>query len=194
MIFSLLLLNFVYCIYTYTMTERIKKLRAIVCDIDGVLTDGSILVMPGGAEGLIRAVDAKDMFALRYAALQGLVTGIISGGKSDALEYRCMSVGVKPENLFLGARGKLALFKEFCAQNQLEPQEVAYFGDDIPDTQVLRSCFGIAPADAAPEARQAASFVTEHSGGRGAVREGIEMILKAQGKWVFDEDKYDLIY
>ena len=77
----------------------------------------------------------------------------------------------------------------------MQADEVAYFGDDIPDTQVLRACgLGIAPADAVEEAKQAADYVSTRPGGRGCLREGIEMILKAQGKWFFDEDKYDTIY
>jgi 3-deoxy-D-manno-octulosonate 8-phosphate phosphatase (KDO 8-P phosphatase) len=104
-------------------------------------------------------------------------------------------MGVRPENLFLGVRGKLKVFQKFCEQNGLDASEVAYFGDDIPDTQVLRACgFGIAPADAAEEAKAAADYVTERPGGRGCIREGIEMILKAQGKWVFDEDHFDQIF
>ena len=92
-------------------------------------------------------------------------------------------------------RGKLKVFNEFCERNGLRPEEVAFFGDDIPDTQVLRACgFGIAPADAAEEAKAAADYVTKVPGGRGCIREGIEMIMKAQGTWVFDEDHFDQIF
>lgn len=92
-------------------------------------------------------------------------------------------------------RGKLATFRKFCEKNNLDPSEVAYFGDDIPDTQVLRACgFGIAPADAVQEAKDAADYVTKKPGGRGCLREGIELILKAQDKWHFDEDKFNQIY
>ena len=92
-------------------------------------------------------------------------------------------------------RGKLAVFRKFCEDNGLDASEVAYFGDDVPDTQVLRACgLGIAPADAADEAKAAADYVTTRPGGRGCIREGIEMIMRAQGTWVFDEDHFDQIF
>ena len=142
---------------------NLKDIKAIVFDIDGVLSDGRIIPAGPTANDLIRIVDAKDAFATRAAAAKGFVMGVISGGETDALDSRCRHIGVKKENLFLGARGKL-------------------------------SGLGIAPSDAVEEARQAADYVTLHKGGRGCLREGIEMILKAQDKWHFDEDKFDQIY
>ena len=177
------------------MENRLKKIKAIVYDIDGVLTDGRIIPIGPNPDDLVRIVDAKDSFASRAAAAKGFIVGVISGGETQALESRWGHMGAKPENVYLGTRGKLKTFKEFCKNNGLAEDEVAYFGDDIPDTQVLRACgLGIAPADAVEEARQAADYVTSRPGGRGCLREGIEMILKAQGKWFFDEDKYDTIY
>ena len=121
--------------------------------------------------------------------------GVISGGETPALESRCAHMGCKPENVHLGTRGKLRTFRHFCEHNGLQADEVAYFGDDIPDVQVLRACgAGFAPADAVQEAKDAADFVCSRPGGRGCLREGIEMIMKAQDKWHFDEDKYDQIY
>jgi 3-deoxy-D-manno-octulosonate 8-phosphate phosphatase (KDO 8-P phosphatase) len=177
------------------MVPNLKQIRAIVYDIDGVLTDGCIIPIGPNPEDLVRVVDAKDSFASRVAAAKGFIVGIISGGETAALESRCRHMGARPENLHLGVRGKLKVFESFCRDNSLRPEEVAYFGDDIPDTQVLRACgAGFAPADAAPEAREAADFVTTRPGGHGCLREGIEMILKAQDKWQFDDDKFDQIY
>ena len=177
------------------MAPNLKAIRAIAYDLDGVATDGSIIPVGPTPEDLIRVVNAKDSFASRVAALKGFIVAVISGGKTEALRSRCIHMGVKEENLYLGVRGKLAAFRDFCERNGLKPEEVAYFGDDIPDTQVLRACgLGIAPADAAQEAKDAADYVTHLPGGRGCIREGIEMILKAQDKWHFDEDRYDLIY
>ncbi len=174
---------------------RLEKIKAIVFDIDGVLSDGRIIPVGPGENDLVRIVDAKDAFATRAAATKGFVMGVISGGNTEALDSRCRHIGVSRENLFLGVRGKLSVFRKFCEQNGLDESEVAYFGDDIPDIQVLKACgCGFAPADAVEEARQAADCVTVHKGGRGCLREGIEMILKAQGKWHFDEDKFDQIY
>lgn len=177
------------------MAPNLKAIRAIAYDLDGVATDGSIIVNGPTPEDLVRVVNAKDSFASRVAAQKGFIVSVISGGKTEALRTRCIHMGVREENLYLGVRGKLAVFKEFCSRNGLDPSEVAYFGDDIPDTQVLRACgFGIAPADAAEEAKAAADYVTKLPGGRGCIREGIEMIMRAQDKWHFDEDRYDLIY
>ena len=177
------------------MAPNLKAIRAIAYDLDGVATDGSIIVAGPTSEDLIRVVNAKDSFASRVAALKGFIVAVISGGKTEALRTRCIHMGVREENLYLGARGKLALFNDFCERNGLDPSEVAYFGDDIPDTQVLRACgLGIAPADAAEEAKAAADYVTKLPGGRGCIREGIEMVMRAQDKWHFDEDRYDQIY
>ena len=177
------------------MELNLKNIKAIAYDLDGVATDGSIIPFGPTPDDLVRIVNAKDSFASRFAAHQGFIMAVISGGDTPALRSRCIHMGVREENLFLGVRGKLATFRRFCEQNGLQPEEVAYFGDDIPDTQVLRACgLGIAPADAAPEAREAADYVTSVPGGRGCIREGIEMILKAQGMWQFDEDKFDQIY
>ena len=133
---------------------NLKNIKAIVYDLDGVATDGSIIPIGPTPEGLLRVVNAKDSFASRYAATQGYIMGIISGADTEPLRSRCIHMGVKEENLYLGARGKLKYFREFCERNGLDASEVAYFGDDIPDTQVLRACgLGIAPADAVDEAK-----------------------------------------
>lgn len=177
------------------MVPNLKNIKAIAYDLDGVATDGSIIPFGPTPDDLIRIVNAKDSFASRVAAGKGFIMAVISGGDTPALRSRCIHMGIREENLYLGVRGKLKVFREFCERNGLQPGEVAYFGDDIPDTQVLRACgLGIAPADAAEEAKAAADYVTKLPGGRGCIREGIEMILRAQGKWTFDEDRYDQIY
>ena len=177
------------------MDDRLKHIKAIAYDLDGVATDGSIIPVGPTPEDLVRVVNAKDSFASRVASQKGFIMAVISGGDTQALRSRCLHMGIREENLYLGVRGKLAVFVEFCRRNGLDPSEVAYFGDDIPDTQVLRACgLGIAPADAVEEAKAAADYVTKLPGGRGCIREGIEMILKAQGKWTFDEDHFELLY
>lgn len=177
------------------LQAKLERIRAIVYDIDGVLTNGMIIPIGPDHDELVRIVDAKDSFASRVAAAKGFVVGIISGGETRALKSRCLHMGVKEENLHLGVRGKLVVFEDFCSRNGLKAEEVAYFGDDIPDTQVLRACgAGFAPQDAVEEAKAAADYVCARPGGHGCLREGIELILKAQGKWVFDDDKYHLLY
>lgn len=173
--------------------QSLKKIKAVALDIDGVMTDGSLIPLADG--DLLRVFDAKDSFAIRVAARKGLVTAIISGGKTDALEKRCLHLNVKPGNLFLGARGKLGIFKRFCEQNGLLPEEVMYFGDDIPDVQVLKACgVGVVPSDAAQEAKDAADIVSDYPGGKWCVRHEIENLLKVQGKWSFDPDRFEEYY
>ena len=116
------------------MAPNLKAIRAIAYDLDGVATDGSIIVSGPTPEDLVRVVNAKDSFASRVAAQKGFIVSVISGGKTEALRTRCLHMGVREENLYLGVRGKLAVFQEFCSRNGLDPSEVAYFGDDIPDT------------------------------------------------------------
>lgn len=161
--------------------------------MDGVFTDGTLVPLADG--DLLRVFNAKDSFGFREVSRRGLITGIISGGDTEALRRRCLSLGVKEENLFLGSRGKLVLFGQFCSINSLRPEEVAYIGDDIPDIPVIRACgLGITPSDAAQEARDASDFVSNYPGGRGCVRESAEMILRAQGKWDFDDDEFKKVF
>lgn len=173
--------------------QSLRKIKAVALDIDGVLTDGSLVLLSDG--DLLRVMNAKDSFAIRAAVRKGLIVAVISGGQTEALRIRCLNLNIRPENIFLGARGKLSIFRRFCEQNALSPDEVMYFGDDIPDVQVLRECgIGVAPADAVPEAKEAADIVSEYPGGGCCVRHGIEDLLKAQGKWVFDPDKFEQFY
>ncbi len=144
---------------------NLKNIKAIAYDLDGVATDGSIIPFGPTPEDLVRIVNAKDSFASRYAAKQGYIMAVISGADTPPLRNRCIHMGIKEENLYLGARGKLKYFRDFCERNGLDASEVAYFGDDVPDTQVLRACgLGIAPADAAEEAKAAADYVTTRPG------------------------------
>lgn len=175
------------------LEEKLSRIKAVVFDIDGVLTDGSLI--PLGDGDLLRTMDAKDSFAIRVAGKKGLIVGIISGGCTPALEKRCLHIGIKPENIFLGARGKLAIFKKFCAQNGLGENEVMYFGDDIPDTQVMKACgISVAPADAVEEAKEAADIISSRPGGKGCARMEIERLLKSKGLWQFDPDRYDELF
>lgn len=175
------------------MAQSPSKIKAVGFDIDGVLSDGSLIPCEDGT--VLRILDAKDSFAVRAVPGKGLISFIISGGKTNALFMRCVNMKVKEENIYLGARGKLPLFLDFCERNGLKPEECAYFGDDIADVPVLRACgLGMVPSDAVPEAKAAADMVMSRPGGHGAVREGIELILKSQGLWVFEEDTYKTIF
>ena len=180
-----------------SIPEHLRKalagIKAIALDIDGVLTRGELIPLRDG--DILRIMDAKDSFGVRVAAQKGYLVTIISGGDTEALRRRCLHLGCKPENLYLGTRGKLSAFKDFCKRNGLSESEVMYFGDDIPDTQVLKTAgVGVAPADAAFEAREAADIVSVYPGGHWCVRDAVETMMRIQGTWKFDPSKYDQIY
>lgn len=171
------------------MEDKLKKIKAVAFDVDGVITDGGILAMPDG--DLLRVFDAKDSFGIRMAKMNGLHTCIITGGSSESIVKRFSVCGIDKEDIYLHSRIKIDDFKKFCDKYLLNPEEVMYFGDDLPDIPVLKACgIGVAPADAAEEVKEIADYVSPFNGGHGCVRHTIEMVLKSQGRWTLDEVRY----
>ncbi|MBR3457677.1 MAG: HAD hydrolase family protein, partial [Selenomonadaceae bacterium] len=172
------------------MEPNLKAVKAFVFDIDGVMTDGSVLC-DSNAEPL-RIFNEKDGHGLRMAALNGYILGVITGGHTEAVRKRMTAYGVPYGNVYLKARSKLKLLKEFCERYELQPEEVLYMGDDIPDIAPLNYAgIGAVPCDAVEEARQAADIVSPIGGGRGFVRWILELVMKTQGRWEFDVEKYE---
>lgn len=164
-------------------------IKAFAFDIDGVATDGGVFCNSDG--DLLRTYDAKDGFAIRMAVLNGYHVAVITGGSSESIRKRMATSGVNPDDVFLHCRNKIEQFTQFCERYSMRPEEIMYFGDDIPDVEcIMAAGCGVAPADAAAEAIEAADWVTEHKGGKGCLREAIEGTLRAQGKWVFDAVAY----
>ena len=167
----------------------ISKIKAFTFDVDGVFTDGGILCDLQG--NLYRTFDAKDGFAVRMAVMNGYPVGIITGGSSESIRKRMLASGILPEDVYLHCRDKMEQFRDFCRKYALKPEEVMYFGDDIPDVEVLQAAgCGVCPSDGVEEAKAAADIVATKPGGKGCIREVIEHTLKAQGKWVFDTGVY----
>ena len=165
------------------------KINAFALDIDGVFTDGSILCTTDG--DLLRVYDAKDGFAIRMAVMNGYPVSIITGGSSESIRKRMLASGVRPDDVYLHCRDKMEEFRAFCTKYALQPGEVMYFGDDVPDIELLQAAgCGVCPSDAVEEAQAAADIVSTKPGGKGCIREVIENTLKAQGKWVFDTGVY----
>ena len=165
------------------------KIKAFAIDIDGVATDGTLLCMPDG--DFLRLYDAKDGFAIRMACMNGYPVAVITGGSSESIRKRMTASGIKPEDVFLHCRDKMVEFRQFCERYSLSPEEVMYFGDDVPDVEVMQACgCAVCPSDAVPEAQKAADWMTDAPGGKGCLREAIEKTLKKQGKWVFDPVVY----
>ena len=173
--------------------DKLKKIKAIAFDIDGVMTDGGILATSDG--DLLRMFDAKDSFGVRMAKLNGLITCVITGGASDSIKKRFVYCGVDEEDVYLHSRIKMEEFDDFCSRHSLAYDEVMYFGDDLPDIDVLKACgIGVAPADAVAEAMEAADYVSPYKGGHGCVRNAIEAVMKAQGIWKLDNALYKKLF
>jgi 3-deoxy-D-manno-octulosonate 8-phosphate phosphatase (KDO 8-P phosphatase) len=159
---------------------RVRAIKALVFDVDGVLTPGDILVHPDGSES--KRFDVRDGIAFRLAQRAGLKICLLSGRQSEAVAQRALDLSV--DICVQGSQAKKPDFLEILEKLQLGPQEAAYVGDDVVDLPVLRAAgFAASVADGCPEARSAAHYVTTARGGHGAAREVIELILKAQGHW-----------
>lgn len=171
------------------MQDKLKKIKAIAFDIDGVMTDGNILAMPDGE--LLRIFEAKDSMALRMLSMVGVVPAVITGASTLSVKNRMAYCGVKEEDIYMHSRKKIEDFEDFCSRHGFSADEVMYLGDDLPDIPVLLAAgLGVAPADACAEAKEAADYVSEYGGGRFFFRDTVEMVLKAQGKWALDVEVY----
>jgi 3-deoxy-D-manno-octulosonate 8-phosphate phosphatase (KDO 8-P phosphatase) len=160
--------------------ERCRRLKLVLTDVDGVMTDGTVLFLPGGGEA--RAFHVRDGMGVALAHRAGLRTGILSGRASSDVEHRARELGITVVRQ--GLADKEAALREVLAEQSLAAHEVAYIGDDVNDLPVMRAVgLSAAPADAPFEVRAAAEMVTDAAGGRGCLREFLEAILRARGDW-----------
>ena len=160
--------------------RRAAGVRLLLLDCDGVLTDGTITPVAGGDE--LKTFHTHDGHGLVMLHRAGLRSGIISGRTSRLVEARAADLGI--EYVRQGALDKISVFEALLREASAEPSEVAYVGDDVVDIPLMRrSGLAFAVADATADTRDAADYVTRLAGGRGAVREVCELILKAQGRW-----------
>jgi 3-deoxy-D-manno-octulosonate 8-phosphate phosphatase (KDO 8-P phosphatase) len=163
---------------------KLAGIKALAFDVDGVFTDGTVQILPG--QEPVRTFHSKDGYAIQVAARQGLQLAIITGGKSEAVKERLKALGV--QDVWLGARHKIEAYEEWLAMYDLKDEEVLYMGDDLPDTEVLqRAGLSCCPQDSAPEIRAIVDYVSPIYGGKGCVREIIEQVLRAQGRWNLEE-------
>ena len=165
---------------TVTVEERAARINLLLMDCDGVLTDGRVWLFDDGEEQ--KGFHTRDGLGIELWHRAGLKSGIISGRKSSAVERRAQGLGMS--FVVQGVKEKVQAFDETVAKAGVTNEAVAFIGDDLNDIPLmLRSGLGVAVADAALEARERAHYVTKLAGGHGAVREVIELILKAQGRW-----------
>ena len=165
---------------TQDIDARAKRIKLLLMDCDGVLTDGRLTLLADGDEQ--KTFHARDGQGIKLCERAGLQTGIISGRASGRVERRARELGMTyvREN----EKDKIKAFEEMLAKANVSADECAFIGDDLPDIPVMRRVgLAVAVADAVAETKQAAHYVTKVAGGRGAVREVTDLILKAQGRW-----------
>lgn len=164
-----------------TLHDKALRIKAIVLDIDGVLTDGRIGYGCGSMEE-IKFFHVRDGHGIVLARRAGLKVGVLSGRASFANEHRAKEL--KMDFFLTGILDKKAGFEKLLAEQNLLPEECMYIGDDIVDAQPMRRCgIAVAVGDAVPELDRVADLRTRHNGGNGAVREAVELLLKEQGRW-----------
>ncbi|MEO5944509.1 MAG: HAD-IIIA family hydrolase [Ferruginibacter sp.] len=164
--------------------SHFKNIRLLVLDVDGVLTDGSLLLLDDGQ--MIRRMNVKDGYALQLAVKKGYKILIISGGTSQAVRIRLQNLGIS--DVHLGVTNKKDLLLKYVTENNFTWPQVLYMGDDLPDLSPMQMA-GIAccPADAAPEIKSVSHYISPVTGGNGCVRDVIEKVLKLNGHWAEDE-------
>lgn len=162
----------------------LKNVKTLIFDYDGVMTNGVIVLNSDGEP--LRTANVKDGYALQLAKRLGYNIAIISGGISPSMHTRFKAL--KIEDVFLGVPDKKVVFNQYVQEKNLHPEEVVYMGDDIPDYRVMQSVgVPVCPADAAQEVKKISVYISHYKGGEGCVRDIIEQVLKAQGKWLTEE-------
>lgn len=163
--------------------QKLKEITTFIFDVDGVLTNGDILASDSGE--FLRTFNIKDGYALQLAVKRGFHVCIISGGKGQAMQKRFEGLGIKA--IFLGVSDKVQVFHQYLEKIQTGATQVLYMGDDIPDLKVMKLVgLPTCPADAVPEIKAISQYISPYTGGKTAVRDVIEKVLRVQEQW-FDE-------
>ena len=160
--------------------QKFTQIKAVVLDVDGVLTDGTLQVTESGEQ--LRTFYVKDGYAMQLAEKMGLMLWVISGGRSEGVRLRLQGLGVK--EVHLGVSQKMDVLNELLSKYELTADQLMYVGDDMPDYEVMQ-VVGIAacPVDAVEDIKTISHYMSPFKGGRGVVRDILEKILKLQGKW-----------
>jgi len=172
--------------------DRAARVKLLLMDVDGVLTDGHLINVPGpdGKMYETKMFDSQDGIALQWLNWNGIQTGVISGRVSPATEERARQV--KMTYVYQGHIEKIPILEEIAAKSGIALDQIAYAGDDLTDVVIMRRVgLAIAVANARPEVKRAAHYVTEARGGSGAIREVCELLLDAQGRWQEILKKYE---
>ncbi|SEW23835.1 3-deoxy-D-manno-octulosonate 8-phosphate phosphatase (KDO 8-P phosphatase) [Chitinophaga sp. YR573] len=162
-----------------------KPITTFVFDVDGVLTDGTVQLLPNGEQS--RKMNIRDGYALQLAIKKGYRIAIISGGKSESVVSRLQGLGIK--DIYTGITDKQEKLQDYVFEHDLRWEEVIFMGDDIPDYRAMQLVgLPVCPADAAPEIKSICRYVSPVNGGMGCVREIIEKVLKLNDHWTIDEE------
>lgn len=169
--------------------EHLNNISTFIFDVDGVLTDGTVTVTTSGE--MLRKMNIKDGYALKTAVDSGYHICIISGGSNEGVRLRLQGLGVK--DIYLGVHNKTETLNQYLKSNNIDSANAVYMGDDIPDLKVIQLVgLPCCPQDAVPEIKAVSSYISHKNGGKGAVRDIIEQVMKVQGKWNNNFDaKYD---
>ena len=159
---------------------QLEKITTFIFDVDGVLTNGDIIA--SGSGEYLRTFNIKDGYALQLAVKKGYQVAIISGGSGQAMQKRFEGLGIT--EIFLGVADKVAVYQQLVLKYQLEAAQILYMGDDIPDFKVMQLVgLPTCPADAVPEIKAISNYISPYNGGKTAVRDVIEKVLRVQHQW-----------
>ena len=160
--------------------QKLNSVKTFIFDVDGVLTNGMLLVMPDGE--FLRSMNIKDGYAMQLAIKKGYLIAIISGGHSSGVPVRLKRLGI--QEVHMGVADKNEVFHTLLSKYNLDTSEILYMGDDVPDIEVLSQC-GVpcCPSDAVSDIKSKCIYVSHHKGGDGCVRDVIEQVMRLQGTW-----------
>lgn len=169
------------------LLEQFKRVKTFILDVDGVLTDGSVITMPDGEQ--LRRMNIKDGYALQHAVKKGYQIVVISGGRSESVRMRLNGLGIT--NVNLACKNKVKVYEDLKKKHHLKEEEILYMGDDLPDYRLMTMVgFAACPKNAATEIRDISHYISPFNGGEGCVRDIIEKVLKLNDHW-FDEDGHE---
>lgn len=164
--------------------QKLKDITTIILDVDGVLTNGDIIASDSGE--FLRTFNIKDGYALQLAVKKGYLLCIISGGRGQSMQKRFEGLGI--QEIHLGVSDKVAVFEQLMVKHNITASEILYMGDDIPDLKIMQLVgLPTCPADAVPEIKALSQYISPYPGGKTAVRDIVEKVLRVQEKW-FDEN------
>jgi len=159
---------------------KLKDIKAFVFDVDGVFTDGSVYLMPGG--NMSRVMNVLDGYAVVKALKNGYLIGVITGGNDEMVRHRLNYLGI--EDYYAKSHDKMIDFENFKSKYKLKNKEILTMGDDLPDIHMMKnSSISTCPENAVPEVKGISDYISPSKGGSGAVRDVIEQVMKVQGKW-----------